>query len=666
MTQRGPLALALEYLPPRGHDLISIREGRAEGRRHLIGLPFCYSLLSSQGPGFPNPIVVGTDGRGGPFLSCFDPTTMLWRRWFDGHQGPVTCLGESADGRFLASGSLDRTIRIWSLERFKEPGGPDFDTGPENRVVHVAPGGYAQQAGVWLGDQFVAMDGLDSVALHQRLTEGRWAHRPGQQALVDMRRGDQPYRVALTLVRQADVVEPLLSLFTNSDGEWVVWTPQGYYDASPGGDRLIGWHVNQGPNRAARFYLAHQFRKQFYRPDIIDQILQTGDVARAIEVANAARSRPTEVLDLRKPEVMSRMEPPRVRILEPADGTRTLTAQVTVRAEVESLNDLPIGDVRVLLNGRPTSAGGAGRESNDTERRRTVVRRVDLVPGRNEISVLAANRGSTSQPATVAVTYQAPESVVIRPKLYVLAVGISKYARPEFTLDFADRDAEGFAAAWRQQEGPTYAAVRTRVLVNEKATAVNIRDGLDWLVQNVTQHDVAMLFLSAHGTHDAANNYYFATHEIDPKRLRATAIPRSDIMALIQDELKCKFFMFVDTCHAGGVTGTKTKALGEDPLRELASDEVGAVVFCSSLPRELSQEDPLWGHGAFTKAILDAMDDPASDLSRDGYLSITELDYQISERVKRLTEGRQHPVTQKPPSFGDIPLYKVVSRGARP
>ena len=63
---------------------------------------------------------------------------------------------------------------------------------------------------------------------------------------------------------------------------------------------------------------------------------------------------------------------------------------------------------------------------------------------------------------------------------------------------------------------------------------------------------------------------------------------------------------------------------------------------------------------AFTRAILDALGDPASDLNRDGYLSITELDYQISERVKQLTEGRQHPVTQKPPSVGNLPFYKAA------
>jgi hypothetical protein len=32
----------------------------------------------------------------------------------------------------------------------------------------------------------------------------------------------------------------------------VAWTPGSYYAASPGGEDLIGWHVNRGPGHAER------------------------------------------------------------------------------------------------------------------------------------------------------------------------------------------------------------------------------------------------------------------------------------------------------------------------------------------------------------------------------------------------------------------------------
>ena len=39
----------------------------------------------------------------------------------------------------------------------------------------------------------------------------------------------------------------LLAFFPHKDKKrWVLWTPSGYYDASPGGEELIGWHVSNG------------------------------------------------------------------------------------------------------------------------------------------------------------------------------------------------------------------------------------------------------------------------------------------------------------------------------------------------------------------------------------------------------------------------------------
>jgi WD40 repeat protein len=69
--------------------------------------------------------------------------------------------------------------------------------------------------------------------------------------------------------------EPVLALFIHPDGQrWILWNPQGYYDASLGGDDLIGWHLNHGYDRAPDFYPVSQFRDRFYRPDVIQRVLR--------------------------------------------------------------------------------------------------------------------------------------------------------------------------------------------------------------------------------------------------------------------------------------------------------------------------------------------------------------------------------------------------------
>ncbi len=84
--------------------------------------------------------------------------------------------------------------------------------------------------------------------------------------------------------------EELLAFFPHADGRrWVVCTPSGYWDASPGGETLIGWHVNRGDDREAVFHPAWRFGRKRHRPGVIDRILVTLDETEAVRQADAAR-----------------------------------------------------------------------------------------------------------------------------------------------------------------------------------------------------------------------------------------------------------------------------------------------------------------------------------------------------------------------------------------
>jgi hypothetical protein len=47
--------------------------------------------------------------------------------------------------------------------------------------------------------------------------------------------------------------------------------------SSDEGDKLIGWHVNRGPDQAADFYPAETFRSTFHKPDLIAKALDKAD-----------------------------------------------------------------------------------------------------------------------------------------------------------------------------------------------------------------------------------------------------------------------------------------------------------------------------------------------------------------------------------------------------
>jgi hypothetical protein len=67
---------------------------------------------------------------------------------------------------------------------------------------------------------------------------------------------------------------PTLTIFAAIDGEWVAWTPEGFFAASPQGGQLLGYSIDQGLDKIARYVPAEQLRERFYRPALIQATLQ--------------------------------------------------------------------------------------------------------------------------------------------------------------------------------------------------------------------------------------------------------------------------------------------------------------------------------------------------------------------------------------------------------
>src|SRR5204862_498818 len=72
-----------------------------------------------------------------------------------------------------------------------------------------------------------------------------------------------------------------LTIFVVSDSDWIAWSPRGYYCSTAAAANYIGWHVNRGEDKAASYYTLAQFRKDFYRPDIIAKLFRIGEVPNA-------------------------------------------------------------------------------------------------------------------------------------------------------------------------------------------------------------------------------------------------------------------------------------------------------------------------------------------------------------------------------------------------
>jgi hypothetical protein len=449
--------------------------------------------------------------------------------------------------------------------------------------------------------------------------------------------------------------QELLALFVNKDDlRWVAWTPSGYYMASPGAEDMIGWHVNRGWDQAADFFPASRFRERFSRPDVVQKVLDTLDEAKAVELANREANIRTETA---APKL-----PPVITIISPRDGDTLRQTDVTVEYELRSPSGVPVDGVEVLIDGRPTRGlappGGA-----------RTGRQVVTVPARDvELGLMARSGALASTVATVRLKWAAAASAApspedqIKPKLYGVIVGVSAYQDSSLNLVYAAKDARDFAAALLAQKGGLYRDVELKVLTDTDATAAAVKDGLAWLEEAVTSRDVGVVFLAGHGQVDAKNRFYYIATDTKPDQLVRTGI-EGTILRERTRAVAGKMLVFLDTCYSGKamIRGLAPATDVNAFVNELSSTENGVVTYASSTGRETSQEDSAWGNGAFTKALLEGLGltsgNSRADIAGKGVITTAAMDYWLSERVKELTHGSQHPVMIRPATVPDFPMF---------
>jgi len=410
-------------------------------------------------------------------------------------------------------------------------------------------------------------------------------------------------------------------------GEWATVTPQGYVDCSPGAGRFLAWRLGES------VYPFDQFAAKYRRPDIVRRALAGEDISAERGLSGA---------DL----------PPTAVFLKP--GYDAAVEGETAAVEVEVAGVRPLTRVDLLIDGRPIPDGLAATAKWEQIEENHGVYTFELplsqYQRRTRLQAIVHDEdGLESMPAEVTFTRAgAPPPATV---LHALSVGVSAYRNEEWNnLKYADKDAESLAQV--AGEG----AAR-KVLLNENATASNVRFALEEMKASVTEDDIVAIFLAGHGTVDAAGNYCMLLHDSDVADLDNTALPWDDFVAALK-AIRAKLVMvFADTCHSGSITGQESVNTLIDRLNRKA----GVVVFTASRGDEASIEREDWGHGAFTKALLEGFSGEADTYPKDEQVSLAELRDYVIPRVEELTSGRQHPYLPRLEEFDPArPIATVI------
>lgn len=252
---------------------------------------------------------------------------------------------------------------------------------------------------------------------------------------------------------------------------------------------------------------------------------------------------------------------------------------------------------------------------------------------------------------------------LMKPNLYILSVGVSDYKENKYDLLFAHSDADSIAEMFTGMKGKLFNKVTVRKLLNKDATLVNIKIAINWLEKEATQKDMIVFFISSHGEVDNKGNFYLLPHDVIMGNLFATALNVKDVVSGISGT-PCKKLILLDACHSGqfgsnlnDLVNIKDAELGSI-VKNVSKSESNLCIMTSSVGKEESYEKRVWGHGAFTKAILEGCLKGNADYNKDKNIEINELGIYVSKRVQELTGDKQHPDTPVK-STGNISVFST-------
>lgn len=436
-----------------------------------------------------------------------------------------------------------------------------------------------------------------------------------------------------------------------TDGEWIVITPEGYFNASPNGAKHLNVRVNN------KVYGIDQFYAKFYRPELVQLALAGKEVPKGELITDIAAKKPA----------------PNVQILSPVPNSLVDQDSVAVTLKITDSGG-GIGSVNIYLNGAQVANDTRGVivKGKASANERILSFTIPLLKGQNEIRAVAFNGENSmeSNPALISVTSKA---VMSKPNLYALVIGINTYKNQSISLTYAVPDATAFAGTLKKIASPLFEKADIRTLVTpETTTKEAITKAFEEVRQLVKPNDLFIFYNASHGTVEVVNNeeqYFLLTSNVrllSSQHISKDALSHKDLVQLIGSIPAQKKFVILDTCNAG--KGGKeiqiallqqTRGLTDATAVKLLQRAVGSSVFSASADSQQALEG-YKGHGLFTYVLLEGMQGKA-DFKKDGFITVRGLALHTEERVMTLSEEifkrQQNPMIET--GVYDFPIGKI-------
>ncbi|GAA6213245.1 hypothetical protein NBRC116602_29860 [Hyphomicrobiales bacterium 4NK60-0047b] len=436
--------------------------------------------------------------------------------------------------------------------------------------------------------------------------------------------------------------ELLVSILHTKNNQWIIWTPQGYYWSSGFGSNLIGWHLNQGVDKEARFIKARQMNRYLNNPDIIIRALQIGS---AREAVRKIKGKDNEL------QYLLNIPPPSFNLAVGEKITNKNYADLSIIPASNSpkiINyDIYVGPRKVTTSRRKGTVIVPNKKSQNYYR-------VNLKKDQNYIRVTAYNKEGFVTEKFITITSKAN----VKPKkqkLFLVSLGVNNYPflpdicrglNGDCDLKFAVKDAIEFNKTVLEKISKLYSETRILTFVNGASnfrnneiikhfepTVENIKDEIAGFLDKVSENDTTIFMISGHGKNIDFEYHFLPTNaqiKSNGKWKRSSIINWQYFNNII-NRVKGRKILFVDTCNSGNAYYKKFETDGA---------EAGVVIYSASLKKQEAQEIDEQGHSVFTYNILKGLNGDA-DSNKDDTIRMLELGSYVDDRVRIKTNEEQ-------------------------
>lgn len=505
-----------------------------------------------------------------------------------GHTGDVWSI--AVDGDRLVSGSGDQTIKVWDLSKINTQNQKQKDK-EINPVV-------AEVMNILMSEEYNRT--------HDEATEIALEYCQEQQIPL--------YKNNIV----PQTIYPTLTLFISKENEYVANTKEGFFTASKGGAKFIGYHINQGADKEARYLTVDKFYDTFYRPDLIQKALNGEDLSKYAK-------------DIQIDKIIGGGLPPIVKIKTSSHKAqqRDLTLELEVCQAGGGFDNLTLYLNSVAIDVISKDRALKLKTAHKNTQKDCIVfdKLISLQSGENTIGFKATNRVGTieSNLDEIVVNYKGKSGA--KPNLHILSIGVDKYRDGDLRLQFSKADAKGFEESLSKASKALFKNVYTYNLYDKDVTKAKVLKMFEKIGVKTTREDVFVFYVAGHGITDPlTGNYYYLPVDFRYKNensVKEQGISQNYLKLALSKIQAMKSLVILDTCNSGSFAeAMASRGLLEKTAINKLTRATGRATMVASSKSQVALEG-YKGHGVFTYTLMEAL--AGKGYGSDNKITIKEL-----------------------------------------